>query len=350
MKPIVTGKRTIWSACGLALALTLSIGASAANPDGKPATEAGRPQIALAARGKFVDQRIADFMTRNNLPGLTMAIVQAPYIPRSAGYGRASIIDDQLASTRTMWNIGPVTQGFTTVAIFQLYEADKLDIHDAVENYVPGIPAAWGGITIFQLLQHASGIPDYRRSPEFNVSQKYRPADLLALVSGKPLLFKSGTQVHMSATDYILLGLVIERAGGMPFREYITKFQIEPLGLHSTMFAEDFSDRSFLDRRHVRFKSEIPYIDPVEPAVGYREENGKLIAVDGNASESSFAFGAIWSSAEDISIWDIALAGSTLVKSQENRALIYQPTKLENGTTYRPWRDGNSRGTPALWR
>jgi uncharacterized protein (DUF302 family) len=127
----------------------------------------------------------------------------------------------------------------------------------------------------------------------------------------------------------------------MSFREYVTKFQIEPLGLRSTMFAEDFPAKSFLDRpsqdttanEHVRFKSEIPYIDPVEPAVGYREEKGKLVAVDGKSSESLFAFGAIWSSAEDISVWDTALAGRTLVKSLEDHALIYQPTKLENGTT-----------------
>jgi CubicO group peptidase (beta-lactamase class C family)/uncharacterized protein (DUF302 family) len=341
MKSTLTNKRSLLSASAVALALTLSIGPCAADSKDKPGPGAGRPQTALAVRGKFIDERIADFMAKNNLPGLTMAIVQAPYVPRSAGYGRASITNDELASTRTMWNIGPITQGFTAVAIFQLYEAHKLDIHDAIERYVPGIPAAWGKITIFELLQHASGIPDYRRSTDFNETQKYRPADLLALVASKPLLFKSGAEVHMSATDFILLGLAIERASGMSFREYVTKFQIEPLGLRSTMFAEDFPAKSFLDRpsqdttanEHVRFKSEIPYIDPVEPAVGYREEKGKLVAVDGKSSESLFALGAIWSSAEDISVWDTALAGRTLVKSLEDHALIYQPTKLENGTT-----------------
>lgn len=341
MKSTLTNKRILLSASAVALALTLSIGPCAADSKDKPGPGAGRPQTALAVRGKFIDERIADFMAKNNLPGLTMAIVQAPYVPRSAGYGRASITNDELASTRTMWNIGPITQGFTAVAIFQLYEAHKLDIHDAIERYVPSIPAAWGKITIFELLQHASGIPDYRRSTDFNETQKYRPADLLAIVASKPLLFKSGTEVHLSATDFILLGLAIERASGMSFREYVTKFQIEPLGLRSTMFAEDFPAKSFLDRpsqdttanEHVRFKSEIPYIDPVEPAVGYREEKGKLVAVDGKSSESLFAFGAIWSSAEDISVWDTALAGRTLVKSLEDHALIYQPTKLENGTT-----------------
>ena len=341
MKSRPLNKRNLLSVSALTLALALSIGPSTAGPGEKPVSRAGRTQTALAVRGKFIDEFIADFMAKNNVPGLTMAIVQAPYIPRSAGYGRASTVNDQLASTRTMWNIGPITQGFTAVAVFQLYEAHKLDIHDPVEKYVSGVPAAWAKITIFELLQHASGISDYRNSPAFSENQNYRPADLLALVASNPLSFKSGSQVHMSATDFALLGLVIERASDMSFHDYVTKFQIEPLNLRSTMFAEDFPAKSFLDRpskdtnenEHTRFKSEIPFIDPVEPAIGYREKDGKLVAVDAKLSEPLFAFGGLWSSAEDISVWDTALAGSTLVKSPEDRALIYQPTKLENGTT-----------------
>src|SRR5438067_413059 len=74
------------------------------------AAQGTRGKAALSVRGKYIDQRIAEFMEKNNVPGLAMAIVQAPYIPRSAGYGRASATDDALASTRTMWNIGPMTQ------------------------------------------------------------------------------------------------------------------------------------------------------------------------------------------------------------------------------------------------
>jgi CubicO group peptidase (beta-lactamase class C family) len=62
----------------------------------------------------------------HHLPGLTMAIVQAPYVPRSAGYGKTNIDLDEMASTKTMWNIGPITQAFTAVAIMQLKEQGKL--------------------------------------------------------------------------------------------------------------------------------------------------------------------------------------------------------------------------------
>jgi len=294
----------------------------------------------LSEHGKFIDQSIADFIARNHLPGLSMAIVQAPYVPRSAGYGRTSLTNDELASTKTMWSIGPITQAFTAVAIFQLREAHKLEIGDPIGKYVPDLPPGWANVTLFQLLQHASGIPDYRDSAEFSESRDYRPADLIALIKARPLLFKSGTEVRQSATNFALLGLAIERASGMSYADYVKRNQIEPLGLHSTLFADDLVKSNLLDRpppkpgenQHVRFKSEIPYINPPEPATGYRDVKGVLTAIDPRPSRNLFAFGDIWSSAEDISDWDIALAGTTLVKDAADHALIYQPTKLQNGT------------------
>ncbi|MGD9884501.1 MAG: serine hydrolase [Reyranella sp.] len=314
--------------------------ALAAGPGFAQVTEYGRGKPVLSVRGKFIDQRIAEFMERHDVPGMSMAIVQAPYIPRSAGYGRASLSHDELASTRTMWSIGPITQAFTAVAVFQLREAGKLDIGDAIDKHLPDVPAAWARTTILELLQHASGIADFRASPGYDATRAYRPAELVALVAGAPLRFKPGTQARMSATDFILLGLIIERASGMSYRDYVTRHQIEPLGLRGTMFVEDFAARSFADRpagggagkQHSRFKAEVPFLNPIEPATGYRLAGGALAAVEARASANLFAFGGLWSTAEDISAWDIALAGGILVKKEENRALIYQPTKLANGT------------------
>ena len=142
-------------------------------------TEAPRGKPDLAVRGKYIDQRIAEFMAANDVPGLAMAIVQAPYIPRSAGYGRASLAHDELASTRTMWAIGPMTQGFTAVAVLQLQEAGKLDVNDPLDKHLSALPPAWARITILELLQHASGIADYRSAAAFKEGHPYLPAELL---------------------------------------------------------------------------------------------------------------------------------------------------------------------------
>jgi CubicO group peptidase (beta-lactamase class C family)/uncharacterized protein (DUF302 family) len=331
------GKRHLLAATLLASISSVPV-ALAAQPVATDRYPITRGSAVLQSHGETIDKMIADFVAKNHLPGITMAIVQAPYIPRSAGYGRINLDNDELASTRTMWNVGPLTQAFTAVAVFQLQEQRKLDIHDAISNYVADLPADWGKVTILQLLQHSSGIPDFRDNG-FDVTKAYQPADLLNLVRDKKLLFETGTDARLSATNFILLGLVVEKASGMTYQDYVTRYQIEALGLTSTMFARDLPTRSFLDRpmpqpgvnQHIKFTSQVEYIDPVEPATGYREADGRMTPVGTDASAGLYAFGGIWSSAEDISRWDIALAGSVLVKDKADRELIYKPTTLANG-------------------
>jgi CubicO group peptidase (beta-lactamase class C family)/uncharacterized protein (DUF302 family) len=259
-------------------------------------------------------------------------------VPRSAGYGRTNLDNDELASTKTMWNIGPITQAFTAVAIFQLKEAHRLGLADPVGKFVPSLPGSWAKISILDLLRHSSGIPDFRDAgPAMTTGMK--PADIVASVAHQPLLFKPGTDVRQSATNFLLLGMVIEAASRMSFHDYVTRYQIEPIGLTATMFTSDLAARSFLDRpapslgenQHARFKSQVPFINPVEPATGYRNTPGGLVAIDSDAAGGLFAYGDLWSSAEDISKWDIALAGSTLVKDAADRSMIYSPTNLANG-------------------
>src|SRR6476646_8611000 len=179
----------------LAVVLAPVLAFAQAEPRGKPA---------LQVRGQYIDQRIAEFMAKNEVPGMTMAIVQAPYIPRSAGYGRASLAHDELASTRTMFAIGPITQGFTAVAVFQLQEMGKLEVRDPIDKHLGGLPAAWGKITILDLLQHASAIPDYRTAGAFKEGQPYKPAELLGLVASLPHELQPGTQVRLCATGVAL--------------------------------------------------------------------------------------------------------------------------------------------------
>lgn len=332
-------KMSLISACILTSTSMYTLPTHASEKDGTTLYSVQRGDPSLKAHGKYIDEMISDFMSKNNLPGLSMAIVQAPYIPRAAGYGLATLTNDELASIKTIWNVGPITQGFTAVAIFQLIEMGKLDVNDAISKYIKDLPSNWHDITIFQLLQHSSGIPDFRNHG-FKVSQKYSPDMLLDLVKGVPINFKPGTAVKDSATDFIMLGKVIEQSSGMTYEEFIRKYQIEPLNLKNTMFFDDMQKKAHLDRptptkeknQHSMFKSQSVYIDPTEPATGYRIVNGKRVPVQTDESQNMYAYGGLWSSAEDISRWDIALAGSVLVKDQAHRDIIYKPAKLKNGT------------------
>jgi len=322
----------------LALAACALVVAPPAQSRGAPLYALDRGDPALTTEGKFIDQRISEFMAAHHIPGMTLAIVQAPYIPRSSGYGRASAQYDELASTRTPWNIGPISQAFTDVAVMQLYEQGTLDIRAPIGKYVPGLPAAWQPITVYELMQHSSGIADYRKAGGFSAAKRYRTKELVNLVAATPLEFETGMEVRLSATNFALLAMVVEKTSGMSYQAFVRRYQIEPLQLRSTFFASELPTRSLVDRpmpdrkrnQHARFTSEIPYISPVEAATGYGPGTDEK-PVDPSSNDGLPGFSDLWSSAEDISFWDVGLAGSILVNKPADRELIYAPTRLRNG-------------------
>lgn len=312
--------------------------------------ERGNPRVEF--EGETIDAMIADFMEAHRIPGMTLAIVQAPYIPRVVGYGVSDVEKGLLASPKTLWNMGQMTQAYTAVAIMQLVEAGKLSLDDAIGKHVTGLPAEWQAITLRQLMAHASGLPDYTKQAGFDASREYAPAEAIALVAETPLAFQPGTAVANSATDFYLLGLVVEAASGMSYEEFVTKNQIERLGLKNTMFASDLpkvkqeavETNGF---KHKEFLRERAYIDPTEMATGYAERDGTLAPVKRSAQSALFANGAVLASAEDISLWDMGLAGELLVSKKENRDFLYHSVKLADGSlapAHCGWRFPGHRG------
>lgn len=304
-------------------------------PFQKISAERGNPRIEY--EGMTIDEMIANFMERHEIPGMTLAIVQAPYIPRVVGYGVSNIENKLLASPKTLWNIGQISCGYTAVAIMQLVEEDKFKVDDAIGKIVPQLPAAWQSITIRQLLGNASGIPDYTQQPSFDFSKNYNPMEILALVKDLPLLFPTGSQVSQSATNFFLLAMAVEKASGMSFENYVKKNQIEKLGLQHTKFSSDLAQLkqenvNAQGLKHKEFLKERVFIDPTEPAVGYSASNGKNTPSKINNLNNLTGYGSLLVSAEDISLWDIGLAGDILVKKKENRDLIYNGISLNNGT------------------
>lgn len=283
--------------------------------------------------GQMVDSMIYDFMREHEIPGLTLAIVQAPYIPRVVGYGLSDEKQRRLASPNTMWPAGQISQAFAAVAVMQLYEDGKLKLSDTIGKWIPEAPEAWGGIEVLQLLRHASGLPDYRFRPEFNAFRTWSWKELADLVKELPLHFAPGTEVMQSATNFLLLTEIVERASGQSYHDFVTGRQIQYLGLRHTGFAEDLDnflheDVSLTENVHQLFKKDRLYIDPVEPAASYDNEGNLAPRMDSSALRG---FADIWASAQDISFWDIGLAGSVLIHEAENRAMVYAPWKLPDG-------------------
>ncbi len=269
-----------------------------------------------------VDQMIIDFMKEEEIPGLTLAIVQAPYIPRVVGYGLSDVKEKRLASVNTMFPIGPISQAFCAVAIMQLYEEGKIDLDKSIQYYMSEIPDMWKDIRVIDLLHHASGLPHYEDKILFH--------DVIDALKEEPLHFLPGEDVEMNPINFLFLSEIIERISQQSYHEFITEKQIQFLNLRHTGFYENLSqfkheDVSKSDYIHQMFKTNGEYIDPTEYSRSYDESGIEIIP------QVTKGYNDIWASAQDISFWDIGLAGGVLIHDIENRNKIYKPWNLPNG-------------------
>jgi CubicO group peptidase (beta-lactamase class C family)/uncharacterized protein (DUF302 family) len=237
----------------------------------------GNPQMEFA--GQSIDGMIAAFMKEHGVAGMSVAIVQAPYITRVAGFGVSDKQRLTLVSRNTMFGIAQMRNAFTAVAVMQLVEAGKIELDEPIGKKV-AIPASDKGMTVRQLLRH--------------------PA------------------------EYALLERIVERSSGQSYEQFVRKGQFERVGLKYTFFTGELAAASREELRpgekHRRFLLDPSLIDPTEPATGYK-------GVDPIKSDPV----AIYSSASDISAWDIALAGDILVKTPALRKILYVPEVLDNG-------------------
>lgn len=262
--------------------------------------ERGNPLVEYD--GKSVDRMIADFMNENGVSGMTLAIVQAPYITRVTGYGLSDPRRKLLASTNTLYPIAQMSEAYTAVAILQLAEAGKIKLDDPVGNYVADLPQSWKTIPLRDLVRHTSGLP--------NEGQE-APA------------FEPGTATAPSATDYRLLQIVIEKVSGQTYQQFVRANQFDRLGLQHTFFASELAQihsESFpIDGHHTEFLKKPDLINPVE------------IAVSATPSKTPPLPTAIYTSAQDVSLWDVGLAGEILIKNPDLRKILYTPGMLKNG-------------------
>jgi D-alanyl-D-alanine carboxypeptidase len=294
----------------------------------------GNPRMEFG--GRSIDAMIADYMAEHTVPGLSLAIVQAPYIPRATGHGVADTEKTLLVGSNTLFDVGEMADAYVAVAAMQLVEAGKLALDQPARKHLPDLPAAWDAVTVRDLLMHASGLPDYRQAPSYDPGRSADPASLSKLVADMPLAAKPGQEVAYSATDYLLLARAVEAASGRKLRDFIRENQFDRLGLRHTVFADEIERirSEAVERngnRHKDFLVEAELINPVERATGYREEGGRLTP---ETAAAAAGYPPILASAMDVSIWDIGLAGGILVKDPALRAVLYGPAKSADGRTW----------------
>ena len=187
------------------------------------------------ARQQEIEKLVAQEMSRQNLPGLSIAVAMGGELAWSAGYGLADLENFVPAKALTMYRLASVSKPITAVAVMQLSEAGKLDLDHSIRRYVPAFPAKPWTITVRQLLGHLGGIRHYESSEEINSTRHY--PDMLSplkIFQNDPLVAEPGARFHYSTYGYVLLGEAVEAAAGQRYLDYVRSHIFVPAGMERT--------------------------------------------------------------------------------------------------------------------
>lgn len=258
--------------------------------------------IALCLAGTCLAQDVArmdhvvqSFVSNKQFSG-SVLVARGGDILFNKGYGSANFEWDVANTPSTKFRLASITKQFTAASILFLQQGGKLSVDDLVKKYLPDEPAAWDKITIFNLLTHTSGIPDFTDFPEYASLEPFAttPAKLVERFRDRPLEFEPGEKWKYSNSGYVLLGYLIEKLSGKSYEAFVQKNIFAPLGMKDSGYD---SNSAIIPRR----------------ASGY--EPGPHGPVNAGYIHMSipFAAGALYSTTEDLLRWEQGLFGGKLL-------------------------------------
>lgn len=283
--------------------------------------------ISFHAFADSVDEYVESQLKKQQIPGMSIAILKDNKIVKIKGYGFSNLEHQVPAKPETIYQSGSVGKQFTATAVMMLVEEGKIHLDDLVSKYFPNSPDIWKKITVRHLLTHTSGIPDYT-AKDVDFRKDYTEDDLLKILMKLPLEFQPGEKWNYSNSGYMLLGFLIHKASGKFYGDLLEERVFGPLGMTT---AQVISESDIVPNR----------------AAGYELKNGKIKNQDWvSPSLNTTADGALYLTALDMSHWAEGLNGSRLLKPESFKQM-WTPVKLNNGTSYPygfGWRVGYQRG------
>jgi CubicO group peptidase (beta-lactamase class C family) len=271
-----------------------------------------------AALVKKLDSLAGSGVLENRVAGIAAAVVKGNDTLLLKGYGKADVEWNIPMPADAMFEIGSITKQFTAVALLQLRDAGKLSLDDDITKWLPDFDTRGNKLTLRRLLDHTSGIKGLTEMPEFgNLSSNSRfPRDsAYALIKRYPFEFATGEAQIYNNSAFWLLGLVVEKASGGTYEDYVEKKLFEPLGMKRSMYCNSSEN---VERR----------------AHGYQVQNGAIRRAPTNVHTWPFSAGSLCSTAGDLVTWLKALHGGKVL-SAKSYAEMTTPSKLNDGTPLR---------------
>jgi CubicO group peptidase (beta-lactamase class C family) len=264
----------------------------------------------------------------SNAPGAAVLVVRNWQTVFRRGYGVTDLRTLHPIDASTNFRLASFTKQFTATCIMLLVHDGKLRYDDHLTDIFPEFPAYGKSITVRNLLNHTSGLPDYEdilmkqypNTPDEKIPQILDAGVLKLLEQQSAGEFAPGTKWEYSNSGYAVLAMIVEKVSGKPFGQFLRERIFAPLNIKNTLAYE-------------KGKNEVPH-----RAYGHTKEKDAWRQTDQSPTSAVLGDGGIYSSIDDLAKWDRALRDHTLLSDAEMLPaltpvqLTDSPAKFPNGS------------------
>jgi D-alanyl-D-alanine carboxypeptidase len=244
---IVSGRRAVLAVLSVVIVACSSVGSddaittSSSTTSTAGATATSAPVTEPAVEDDLLSQQLAGITVLEGRGAAMVALVEADgavsYVSKGSDPIGSSLSSD------AVFRVGSITKMFTAVLVLTLVEDGAVDLDAPATGYVTRVDIP-EGVTVRDLLQHTSGVPNYTDGPDSPVmsflddpERVWSPEEIVALVRDRAPRFEPGARFSYSNTNYAILGVLVEEVTGMPFAEVLRARILDPLGLDATYLA-----------------------------------------------------------------------------------------------------------------
>lgn len=242
-----------------------------------------------------MNQVVQAYVAQDHFMGAAL-VAKGARVIFSKGYGSADLEWNVPNAPNTKFRLGSVTKQFTAGPILLLEERGKLSVQDPVKKYVANAPASWDRITIFNLLTHTSGIPNFTSFPDYPKLEPFATTakEEVERLFDKPLDFQPGESWSYSNSGYLVLTYIIEKVTGQPYATFVHDNIFAPLGMTESGYD---SNSEIIPHR----------------ASGYVFENNHYANAGYINMTVPQGAGSLYSTTEDLLKWEQGLFGGKLL-------------------------------------
>ncbi|MEV6756943.1 serine hydrolase domain-containing protein [Streptomyces sp. NPDC051214] len=287
-----------------------------------------------AGDDRTLQRQLRELTTAPGGPPGAIAVLKRGHRTEVYRAGVAKTGTDRPIRATDHMRIASTAKAYSGAVALHLVDCGKLRLNDTIGKVLPRLPRAWHRVTLRQLLNHTSGLPDFSANPRFlelvteNPRRHFDSRRLLDFVAQEPLVFRPGARYTYSNSDNIAVALMAEAVTDRPYEELLAEFVYRPLGLRSTSLPQGYR----MPRPYMHGYDVTPSNPP--------EDLSEVLSASG-----VWASGGIISTPKDMTAFIRGYAGGKLISDRTRR----QQLKWVNGAS-EPAGPGKNKAGLALFR